>query len=489
MKLLLRPIKRWPALSFAFLLALPLAGVAWAASQNLFLSNLHAHLVSKALVATNRGRLEFIGFTYPPMPFLLTAFYPRPFTPSLWAALAGGILLWTLWEHLSEIGLPVLLRVLLILPFIVSAPMAFLLTESLNGAFSLMFYALAWRSFLQFMKERLTSAGFNGGLWLGTAFFFNVYALFWGLLYALSTFLLYRLYHPHQQKERRTMWAMGFILLFPPLLTFGAWSYLSWIFTGVPLHFLTDPNGPVYAFLQPGVATTHTLWQAVRLTASDLSHLPLVLAAGLLCVLDSWIWAAVYGLLITGIVVLRSWGLVYPETLAQGSFLIMVLMALPSRLNRPKRLFLASAAVLQILLMVRLPARAPEVQAWRTALRATRPALQDEFELAVASQLAQAPSRSILADDRNAYRFIARGHTADPYLLPMDATYLSAVVNPANFVDYVLVAEKPDAGESLAGRYAYQAPPGFVLSATWPGWRLYRRKDVPPLLTLQSLGP
>ncbi|NPA93267.1 MAG: hypothetical protein GXO56_06270 [Chloroflexi bacterium] len=451
------------------------------------MSNLHAHLVSKALIAISRGHLEFIGFSYPPFPFLLTAVHPTTLTPSLWAALASGVLLWTLWEQLSDIEVPVILRAALVLVFVAPAPTAFLLTQSLNGAFSLMFYALAWRSFLRFIKERLTWAGFNGGLWLGIAFFFNVYALFWGILYAASTFLLYRLYHTAKQREeRQTVWAMGFILIFPPLLTFSAWSYLSWIFTGSPLQFLKDPSGPIYAFFRPNAASTYTLWQAAKLTAVDLFRLPVVWVAGILCALDSWIWGAVYALIIVGITLMRSWGFVYPEALAQGTFMIMVLMALPTRLTRPRRILLALAVVLQAILVVLMPSRTPEVRAWQNALTADHPAVQDQLEEAIAQQLAKAPRHSILADDRNAYRFIARGHTAEPYLLPMDATYTTAVVNPQEYVSYVLVAEKQTPGEPLGTRYAYQAPPGFVLSATWPGWRLYRRKDAPPLLSLSA---
>ncbi|MFN3929510.1 MAG: hypothetical protein ACK4OK_07745, partial [Thermoflexus sp.] len=112
---------------------------------------------------------------------------------------------------------------------------------------------------------------------------------------------------------------------------------------------------------------------------------------------------------------------------------------------------------------------------WWNALNAG-PLPEDQIEQRMARYLARLPCGSILADDREAFRLIARAGTACPFVLPPDPIFEMAVVAPERFVSYVLVAEHPTRLLGpLEARYRDRPPKGFVAELSWPGWRLYRR--------------
>ena len=52
------------------------AALTYRADVSLWLSHHHAHVIEKALLVLDRGRLELIGFFYPPLPFLLMLSWP-----------------------------------------------------------------------------------------------------------------------------------------------------------------------------------------------------------------------------------------------------------------------------------------------------------------------------------------------------------------------------------------------------------------------------
>ncbi|WP_152917997.1 hypothetical protein [Ardenticatena maritima] len=468
----------------AFIFAIPFLWLAvWVHSLG-FISDTHAVFTAKVLLALDRGRLEFVGFTYPPLPFLLTMLAPSPLTPSIWSALAAGATAWLLWQHLWQTRFSTGILVLLLVAMAITSSSAYVATQSLDEMSTLFFFLLAWRFFLGFTHRRETWGGFAAGLVLGLAFFFHAYAVLFGVLYALAT-PFFRVLPPDipPRKRWQALLTSSVIVAFPSLLAFGTWTYINWLFTGDALRFLAEPASPVYAFLHPAATPVYGLVAAVRTVVSDLLHLPLVIAIGVIVAYHTP--DRLFAFLIAPLIILlvRAMGLAYPPTFAAGTLSVMALAALPRRASPRWRMLLVPAALLHIAIGLFAPPAQSITREWGLFLLQGTPREADLREQAIAERLRLAPPGSILADDHTAYRLIARAGTARPFLLPVDGDFTAAVQAPRRFVRYVLVAEQPVPGEALAPRYATQAPPGFVLEAAWPGWRLYRRLDTPPLLT------
>lgn len=94
--------------------SLPFLVAGYFATGHHFLSNHHAHLIEKALIAVDRGRLELIGFVYPPLPFLLLLPWPTAMLASALAALAAGTTAWILWRRLAHVPMPLAVKALLL---------------------------------------------------------------------------------------------------------------------------------------------------------------------------------------------------------------------------------------------------------------------------------------------------------------------------------------------------------------------------------------
>ncbi|BAW01031.1 uncharacterized protein TTMY_0621 [Thermus thermophilus] len=97
----------------------------------------------------------------------------------------------------------------------------------------------------------------------------------------------------------------------------------------------------------------------------------------------------------------------------------------------------------------------------------------DALERAIGQALAQAPPRSILADDRESYRLLAWAGTARPFLLPADAGFTLALSAPSLYVDRVLVCRGPGA---LYRRYGEHDLPGFREVWRYKGCRLLEQR-------------
>ncbi|MDI6829411.1 MAG: hypothetical protein QME62_13095, partial [Armatimonadota bacterium] len=157
-----------------------------------FLSNQHAHQIAKVLQAVESRRLELIGFTYPPLPFILTALWIHPLTPSLIASFAAGATAWLLLRHLYHTSLSTMSKIVLLSALAFTPASLYLATQSMTDMMTLFLFLLAWITFLSFTREGVTMSGFVSGLVLGVAFFFNSYALFFSVVYALASPLFYR---------------------------------------------------------------------------------------------------------------------------------------------------------------------------------------------------------------------------------------------------------------------------------------------------------
>jgi hypothetical protein len=433
------------------------------ADLSLWLSHHHAHVIEKALLALDRGRIELIGFVYPPLPFLLLLPRPSPAFAGLLAAGCGALVVWTLSRALGRLSLPRWAAAIVLLG-LATPSMFFLFTQSLWEALLLVLLLLAWWQSIEFIWRGNVRAGAVAGLPLGLAFLANYYALLFALPYALTALLFVR------TSRRGAGPAAAFMLLFPAVAALLSWMYLSWVFTGQPLSFTRDPGSSMFAFLRPDGADLPTGWSAaLSATGRDLVMAPLYMV---MAVVVAWYRPLrlpvflVFALFVLG---LRTFGFVLPDYFATTTFTVVALAALPSRLPRYVWPLVLLTALLQFGLGWMIPLRG-EAAAWQRAITSgvARPADREEF--AVGQSLAGRPVHSILIDDRIGYRIIARAGTARPFLTPVDPLYRLAVSQPARFVPSMLaqMSESDDAGRALA-----TAHPGVRLTRLSTTWWLY----------------
>jgi len=467
------------------LFSLPYLLLGYFSHRLMFVSNIHAQTVTKVLLALEQGKLELIGFAYPPLPSLMTTIYPDPITLMVFSALAAGSLMWVLWNHLRETHLSLLSRSILLLGLAIVPSGAFLMTQSFNECASLLLFLLSWRSFVQFTRQSNTQQGFFAGLILGLAFYFSVYALMYALMYAISAPFFYEWPEDLPKEERFPAALTGMLVIFfPTLVGFLGWSYLNWLFTGDVWYFLNDPISPVYTYLQTD-GLNRSGWQAAMAqTLSDLARSPIYVLIGLITLYHATFRLPVYLLPAVMITIVRAAGFTYPEAFALGSYLVLGLMAIPRNTSRSWGPILILAVMLHVLVGYLGIEVTPEIQHWQAMIQNGTTLERDEWEITIGERLAQAPAGSILADDHSAYRMIMRAGTTMPFLLPYDAAWELALNDPPEEILYILVSND-EAGfrDRLAERSLFGVPPGFVVEANWPGWTLYRRGTAPTLLT------
>lgn len=449
-------------------LSLPFLGVGAAALRAGFLSHEHAHLVEKALLVRDRGRLEWIGFAYPPLPVLLLLPWPAPEAAVLWAGLLGGLLAWGVWRRLEVLSFPRGVRALMLLAAMATPTNLFLASQRLGMMLSLVLFFWAWRWYLAFTREGRTDAGFLAALIIGFAFYASFYAPAFALAFALATPLFTR---------PRSLWhgmALGLVLLFPAAMTVGAWLYLAWLFTGQPLGFLYDPGSSLLIAFRPDEAFG-TPGAMARELAARLVGSPLYLGVGVLIARYQPRRLPAYGIPLGLTMAAWSLGWAFPRELGVALWTLFALSGLPAR--TPRRLWplVLALALLHIPMDARM-ARRGEVARWWAVVFDGQEAALERVERSLAEGLARRPCGSVLADDRSAYRIIAQARTACPFVLPADPVFELALSQPAAFVDAVLVAEGAEGWIGpLEARYRRRPPRGFGLAALWPGWRLYQR--------------
>ncbi len=463
--------------------ACPLLYLAWAASHAHFIGDINARILAEALILIQHKPFDTIGFVYPNLLVLLAALAPSPLGLSVMGALAGGVTVWMIWRHLYRGTLSTLSRVLFTITFLFTIPILYLFTQSLPDALALMLFAFAWRAFLRFFLGRITWAGFASGLILGLTLFFNLNAIVWGVAFSAGVFGLIQFSHRlPQSKHPGASYGMAMIIAFPVLYIFFSWLYLSWIRFGDIWAFLGNSILPVQGYLKAPGEPVFTMKEAAFITLGEMFYQPLVLAIFSVLIASNALWLAALAIAFSSITLFRGLGLVlYTEPLAIAVFAILALMAIPPRLSRPWRFFLTAAAMVQLVLTPTFTIPSADVQAWHTAILTLTPRPQDILEEQVARAMARAHPASILADHRTIYRYIARAGTSRPFLLPEDANFKEAMVYPPAFVSYILIAENPPPQDAISASYLRTPPRGFVLSAHWPGWRLYRRIDAPDL--------
>lgn len=461
--------------------SLPFVGLALYTVWLGVLSEPHALVLAKALTAVDRGRLEVIGFAYPPVPYLLASVWPTRWALAGLAGVTAGATAWILWRDLCRSGLPLVIRVMLLASVALTPSMLFLATQSFPEMLALHLFLVAWHYHLNFVRAGHTWSGFLAGLVLGLAFFASFYAIVFALAFALSSPIYSRL-----AKDRGAPWlqadvARMIVILFPAIWSLLSWGYLNWVFTGHAFHSFgavsTTDLAPVSTGQVPDMVQ-----QALQQTGAELLYQPLFLAVAVLNVLRNRLRGIAFlsvPLILAGI---RVVGFTVSELFVLGLYGLIALSSVPRRVAPRWGVALVVVALLQF-----ISSAAPQQQAahgWQSSARLSWLSSENVAEQEIGRRLARAGSRAILADDQSAYRVIARTGSARPFLLPADAVFTAALAEPHQHVAYVLVtANSGDPLDRVSTRFAGGPPDGFVLDAVLDGWVLYRRGDVPSLLS------
>ena len=463
------------ALLGPLVLSLPFLALSYHATQSFFLSNSHAHLLEKAMLALDRGRFELVGFVYPPLPFAVLLALPNIWFATALSAFAGGLIAWMLWtKSLAELAFPRCVKIAMLLTFMLAPGTLYLATQSVAEILSLLLFVAAWLHYLKFTRSGETRSGFIAGLILGKGFFVSPLAAVYGVIYALCIPLFAR------DKKPGVMAAGAVVLAFPVLAAFGSWLYMNWIFTGDALRFIHDPASSLFVHSRPDAAEFPTGWSlSWRASARELMLTPMFVAAAALIGWRRPIRAVALIVPLAVTTLLRTMGLVFPEYLAVGTYSVVALAGLPRTL--PRRLWpvFLIACALQLTAAYSMPMRG-EMRAYFRMILDGKPQPRDLEEIKVASQLRRMPRNSVLVDDRVAYRIVARAATVKPFVLPADSAYNLAELRPADHVEQVLVPSKPlSVIGRVAGMYARQRPDGFSEGLAWPSWRLLRNVAQP----------
>jgi len=460
------------------LFALPFIGLSGLAAEIGFLSNQHAHLIAKALQAVEGGRLELIGFTYPPLPFLLTAIWIHPLTPSLLASLAAGATAWLLLRHLLQTSLSPAAKIILIGALAFTPASLYIATQSLTEMMTLLLLLLAWLAFLRFTRYGETLSGFISGMILGLAFFFNAYALFFSFVYAFASPLFYQW---QQVSPRERKWQADLTLVvvvgFPTWLGFVSWAYLNWIFTGNAWLFLTDPNAPLFTFFSSSPLATGGFFPTLAYSLEELVRAPIYLGVAILVAIYAPNRLPAYFAPFGVIALVRTLGWNYTEAMAIATYSVVALAAIPRRTGKGWSSLLILLAIIHLLFNLNSPYQSNELKVWERVILHQEMQVSDAFEIQATKWLCGLPNQSILADDRAAYRLIARCNKAKPFLLPADGKFLMALHAPEQYVDTVLAQRTQTLTADLVSqRYGENPPRGFQVAAAWGDWVVYQRQ-------------
>ncbi len=410
-----------------------------------------------------------MGFAYPPAPSLLLIPWPNQIVAAILAVLIGFATVWLLWREFSKVKFPRPVQFLLLVAVMATPATLYLATQSFVDVLALFLSLMAWRYYLGFTKESRTQSVFLAGMIIAAAFFLNFYALVVAVAFALIA--------PFLVPEGRG-WAgiaAAFVLIFPVLVFVGAFMYVCWIFVGDPLAFIKDSNSSLFAYsrLDPsGLAIGWPL--SIQNTWQDLIRAPIIFFVALLLLKVAPARVIVLFLPAILIIIFRTFGLVFPSYLAIGIFLVIALAAIPQKTPSKYWPVFVVAAVVQLDVAFTFSYQG-ELGVLYQALISARSNAADVEEVEVGKYLRDLPRQSVLADDRVAYRVIARAGTAAPVLLPADTKYQFAESNPAGFVKYLLVPS--DVFVMFGGRlnksYAFDPPTGFTLQKLWSQWKIY----------------
>lgn len=405
-------------------------------------SDQHAHYLVRALYATGRGKLELLGFAFPPLPLVALLPWPSPWLAWAWGVAALGALLWIVGGRAVRHGDP--LPVLVVLSVIASPVGMAFLVEDFNDAIGLALMLAGWFAFVRWGARGFTYDGMVAGLCLGLAAFSSRLAIPACLSLGAMLTLLFPL------DSRRALLARFVILAFPVAAMAFTFAYLAWLFDFE------------FKLLPPSTAPPTPLGPL-------LLHALAYLAVGMLQVTRGARLLAIYLLPLAAIIVVSAMGVGLSLPLATAALALAAGAALPRPApdgsTRWRRRAVAGIAAVQLL------------GAWWLDPRPTPPDGALAMRRAALALVRAQPLR-VLMDEERSIAFTRWLPTVRPFLLTRDAAYPLAAANPAAYVDYVVVSP---GSAIVAERWGMRPPPGFVEAWRRDGHVIYERIGAPPL--------
>lgn len=451
----------------------------WQAYRQGFTSQDNLFYAEKALLALKGDppRLENIGLVYPPLPFLLTLLPPYPFTGG---ALIGALLSTFLVLRVSAASsVGGITKVSFLIVLLASFPVLFLVTQRPAITVFFALFVLANFFLLRFYESRYTLNLFLFGLTYGLCFLAAYESIFLLPYYLGLCFVCSSMVH---HRNRGYIFSTILVIALPSLFFLGAWTYLNWIFTKDPLHFLHSPYSYLLAYrgFTPFLAQTKGRILA-SLSFTLLWSLPFALFYYLLSPFVGkkerpiridpvvLIYLAPFWLLLLEVYL----GLFDPSLFRLSLFLFFAALFIPRVTHRIVLkivpVFLIGALIWSWWAVWKSPDQEERIL--------TRVVVGSEFSppMAVYQQVVDIIRKGegrVLLDDSQLYPIVALDRVPQRYILPYNYEFPSVLSQPSYFVEYVVV---------------YTDPVKDRIASAWPDVMKGRLPGFYPVFTKESI--
>jgi len=389
-------------------------------------------------------RLVNVGFVYPPLSYLLQLPFPNPV---IGGTVIAGLLIAAVLDFLEHAPIAGRTAIRIAQAYVVVSPV--LLYLAVEDASTLLFALLLAASihFVErFLRNDYSLDLFIGSTLFGLTFFidFRSVALLLAIVPAAAI--------PRWRRSRPQAISVALTLAVPTVFFALAWTYVNWIFLGDPFAYVHGRGSIFRTFpLTPGLlAAAGDPLQTLRTTLVALVvSLPVTLPyfVGLATLRRGRATYAVpatvvYASPILFVVFAVFSGLYRPTIGLLALFVLVVVFSLDG--IRPTRLLTASLALSFVASCVApFVSPAAEERTFAGALIGRGPV---DANLASFRHIAErlGTSGAILMDDTVLYPLVYVSPAADRFVLPYQYGFASALSNPQAFVQYVVVARRPD---------------------------------------------
>ncbi len=420
-------------------------------------------------------RLVNVGFVYPPLSFLLQLLFP---TPLIGQAVISGVCVAAVLQYLSVAVRDRTLRWVSQGYVLVSPVFLYLTVEDHSTLLFALMLAASVHYITRFLRDDYSLYLFIGSTLLGLTFFldFRSAALLIAIVPAAAI--------PLWKQSRAQAISVALTIAVPTVFFAAAWSYVNWIFLGDPL---------AYAHGRGSFFRTFTVTPALLAAAGDplqtLRFAGLALVQSLPVTLPYFVGlgflrggrpaytipAIVVYLSPVVFIVFSIYGGVYRPTITLlGIFVLVLLFSLDA--IKPSR-WLTLSLVISLSASFFAPFVSPNsdergfgnVISGRGAVEANLTPFRD-----LATHLGT--EGPILIDDSALYPLVYTLGSPQRFILPYQYEYASALSNPAEFVQYVVVARRAD--DTIYALYPgaeFKHLPHFHETYRLPGYIVFER--------------
>lgn len=312
----------------------------------------HARLLKEAADIIASGRLEAIGFAYPPLPVFTAAVFRTPTALAVIGAACGAGALEVVRRSLAGRGYQGPTAVALLASVAAAPPFVALVTRTLATSAALFLLLAALDGFRRFTELDETAGGFAAGLLFGITFFVDFTATAYVAVAVVAVLLSTRARHAADPFERS---ATVLVLAFPVVAGAMAWGYLEWLFTGTLLHDAVAVLAPID--VSSWMAARRDLSAIATVFARDVAATPLFLAVAIVRLRRDGRRAIGTMVPLVAIPVAMASGFAHTPALAFSTLALLALAYIPRESSPSERWILMLAGLAQVIVAsVLLPA-------------------------------------------------------------------------------------------------------------------------------------